>query len=282
MNIPKILRKNLKKVSIYAILLVLVVFAVAPYYYIFISSIKPKDEVLLIPPTVWTWKPTFESYYSLFFETKKVPWFFESLVNTIILSTISTALAIFLGLFSGYAFSRFNFRGKNFAFKIILLRNLFPGVAFLIPYYIFLTYLRLINTYEGLIFTYLAFNLPLSIWLIRGFIDSVPEDYEEQALVDGCSRIGAVFKILFPIIRPGIISVFMYCFSTSWIEYILPLALWTTKKTLTVTLATLVMGEYLIDWRLLFSSTIIMTLPTIAIFYYLQKYITYIVGGIKA
>jgi ABC-type glycerol-3-phosphate transport system permease component len=272
------LKKNFKTILAYVGLLILSSFAIFPYYYLFVSSIKPKDELSIVPPTLWTWRPTFEAYAKAISQ----PIFAEALLNTIIVSLASSGIAVFLGILSGYAYSRFNFRGKNKTFQVILLRNMFPGIAFLIPYYAFISWLGWINTYQGLTFTYLVFNLPLAVWLTRGFIDSIPPDFEEQAMVDGCSRLGAMLRIVLPIIRPGIVGIFIYCFANSWIEYAQPLTLWTTKKTLPVALFSIVMGEYQIDWRMLFSMAILMSLPTIIIFYFLQRFIgKALVGGIK-
>lgn len=272
------LKKNYNTIIAYVGLLILSLFAILPYYYLFVSSVKPRDEVSIVPPTLWTWRPTFEAYV----EVIKNPIFVEALLNTLIVSLASTGIAVFLGILSGYAYSRFNFRGKNTTFQVILLRNMFPGIAFLIPYYAFISWLGWINTYQGLTFTYLVFNLPLAVWLMRGFIDSIPPEFEEQAMVDGCSRLGALFRIVLPIIRPAIVGVFIYCFANSWVEYVQPLTLWTTKKTLPVALFSIVMGEYQIDWRVLFSMTILMSLPTITIFYILQRFIgRALVGGIK-
>ncbi|MEM3713809.1 MAG: carbohydrate ABC transporter permease [Nitrososphaeria archaeon] len=269
---------RMKRILTYFGLFILSIFAILPYYFVFISSIKPKDEFVITPPTLWTFNPTFESYIKALTQ----PIFYEAFLNTLIVSLASSLIAVFFGLLSGYAYSRFNFRGKNKTFQIILLRNMFPGIAFLVAYYTFISWLGWINTYQGLTFTYLVFNLPLAIWLIRGFIDSVPPDFEEQAMVDGCSRVGALVKIVLPMIRSGIIGVFVYCFANSWVEYAQPLTLWTTKKTLPVALFSLVMGEYQIDWRILFAVSIIISLPTILIYYFLQRFMgKTLVGGIK-
>lgn len=281
MNIsPKSLKfiSRVKTILTYAGLLMLSLFAILPYYFILISSIKPKDEFVITPPTLWTWNPTLESYIKALTQ----PIFYEAFLNTLIVSLASSLLAVLLGLLTGYAYSRFDFRGKSKTFQIILLRNMFPGIAFLVAYYTLISWLGWINTYQALTFTYLVFNLPLAIWLIRGFIDSVPPDFEEQAMVDGCSRTGALIRVVLPMTRSGIIGVFVYCFAQSWVEYAQPLTLWTTKKTLPVALFSLVMGEYQIDWRILFATTIIISLPTIIIYYFLQQFIgKTLVGGLK-
>jgi len=279
MSISRMLRRNFKTILAYIGLSILSIFAFLPYYYLFLSSIKPREELSIVPPTVWTWKPTFEVYL----EVISQPLFAEALLNTIVVSLASTCVAVFLGVLSGYAYSRFNFLGKNKTFQVILLRSMFPGIAFLVPYYAFISWLRWIDTYQGLTLTYLVFNLPLAVWLIRGFIDTIPPDFEEQAMVDGCSRLGAMLRIVLPMIRSGIVGVFIYCFANSWIEYAQPLTLWTTKKTLTTTLASIIFGEYQIDWRLLFGMAVFMSIPTIIIFYFLQRYIgKALAGGIKA
>ena len=277
MRVSYFLKKNFEKIITYVFLIIITFFAIIPYYYLFISSIKPSDEVFITPPTLWTWHPSFEAYLKVM----SMPLFLESLLNTIIVSLSATTLALLLAIISGYAFSRFQFKGKRTTFQVILLRNMFPGIAFLFPYYALMSWLGWINTYQALTFTYLVFTLPLSVWLIRGFIDSIPPDFEEQAMIDGCSRIGAIFRIILPIIKSGIASVFIYGFATCWVEYAQPLTLWTTKKTLPVMLATLLMGEYQIDWRILFAACIFMSTPTIIIYYILQMYMKQALAGIK-
>lgn len=271
--------KNLSILEIlsYFCLTIISIFALLPYYYVLLLSLKPKDELPIL--TIWTWRPTLEVY----FELSKVGGLIDALINTIAISILSSITATFLAIFSGYAYSRFTFLGKGISFRIIILRNMFPGIVFLIPYYAFLTLLRLINTYQGLILTYLVILLPLAVWLMTGFINSIPKDYEEQAMVDGCSRAGSLLRVIMPILRPGVIAVFLYCFVMSWIEYAQPLTLWTTKKTLSVLLASAIFGETLLDWRLLYCMTVMMTIPSIVLFYSLQKYIRQgLVGGIKA
>lgn len=271
--------KNLSILDIlsYVGLIILSIFALLPYYYVLLLSLKPKDELPIL--TIWTWRPTLEVY----FELSKVGGLIDALINTVAISILSSITATLLAIFSGYAYSRFTFLGKGTSFRIIILRNMFPGIVFLIPYYAFLTLLRLVNTYQGLILTYLVILLPLAVWLMTGFINSIPKDYEEQAMVDGCSRASSLLRVMMPILRPGVIAVFLYCFVMSWIEYAQPLTLWTTKKTLSVLLASAIFGETLLDWRLLYCMTVMMTIPSIVLFYSLQRYIRQgLVGGIKA
>jgi len=275
-RIIKIITNNVEDILTYVGLTIFSIFAVLPYYYTLLLSIKPKDELPML--TIWTWRPTFEVYFDLI----KVGGFLDAFINTLTVSLVSSFIATLLAIFSGYAYSRFTFFGKGISFRIIVLRNMFPGIVFLIPYYALLTLFGWINTYQGLILTYLVIVLPLAVWLMSGFIITVPLDYEEQAMVDGCSRFSSILRIVIPMVRPGILAVFLYCFVMSWIEYAQPLTLWTTKKTLSVLLASAIFGETMIDWRLLYCMTIVISFPSLILFYFLQGYIRQgFAGGIK-
>ena len=135
-------------------------------------------------------------------------------------SLLTTVLAVIVAVPAAYAFSRFRFPGRTFLFFAVLLRNMFPAVIFLVPLFILMRWLGLVNTHGSLVLTYLTFGLPLAIWLLKGFYDNIPIQLEQAARIDGATRFQAFFLIVMPLSTPGIIATSIYSFIGAWNEYI--------------------------------------------------------------
>jgi ABC-type glycerol-3-phosphate transport system permease component len=249
---------------IYLPVLLLVAVSVFPFLWMLISSIKPLRELYTVPPTWIPDAPTLANYF----------------LNSIIISFGATALALILAIFASYGFARFEFRGKKLYQGFILVGQLLPTAAIIVPLYIVLNWLNLINTYLGLILVYLILTLPLSVWMLIGYFKSIPVELEEAAIIDGASRLGVLFRITVPLSLPGIVAVVVYAFVTTWNEFIFALCFATdsTVKTLPIGLSEF-STEFNTDWGAVMAASVLMTLPIALVFLGMQRLF---VGGLTS
>lgn len=214
------LKKLSRDVLIYAgLTLVLFVF-LFPIFFMYLTSFKPYLLQITEKP-VWFFKPVLDSYRWLFTKTQ----FVSGLYNSVIISLGSLSATLILGCLAAYALARFTFRGKeNLAFWILSLR-MFPPIVAVLPFFILFTQWHLIDTKLGLILVYIFGNLPLCIWLMRGFYEEIPVELDEAALVDGCSRWSVFTRIIFPLSKGGLFATGIFLFVLSWNEFLFALIL---------------------------------------------------------
>ncbi|WP_422446403.1 carbohydrate ABC transporter permease [Thermoanaerobacterium sp. DL9XJH110] len=254
-------------VFFYMPLCLLVIFAVFPYIWTFITSIKPEAE--LYAPTVkyFVKNPTFDNYRNLFQKTN----FLHNLVNSFLVAGITSVISLFVSVMAAYAFARFNFRGKLFFMVSFLLINMFPSVLLLIPLFTIMRKVGLLYTPLSLVIAYSTFTIPFSVWLLTGYIRDLPVSLEEAAMVDGCNRFQAFMRITLPLIIPAIIATGIYIFITAWNEFIFAL-MFTNEatRTLPVALQTFI-GQFDIQWGLLTAGGVVATIPVVVMFMFIQK-----------
>jgi ABC-type glycerol-3-phosphate transport system permease component len=204
--------------------------------------------------------------------------------NSLMVSVVSSTASVLLGLWGGYALSRFRFRGRALVGFLILLTQMLPGSLIIIPLYMILTDLKLSNSLWGLTLIYMSFNTPFSIWMLKGFVEGIPKDLEEQGLIDGCSRMGALARITLPLMVPGIVATFIFGFIAAWGEYVFALTLLdsVTEWTYAVGVASL-KGEYMVTWNEIMSASFVSTLPVLLLFLFMQRYLLagLTAGGVK-
>jgi ABC-type glycerol-3-phosphate transport system permease component len=261
---------------VYLPVAILLSIAFLPFLWMILSSFKSLAELYHIPIT---WLPkaiTIANYEKVLFDSN-VPRYF---VNSSIVSLGSTILGLIFATPAAYAFSRFEFRGRSVWQIAILMSHLLPSAALIVPLYIFLGYLNLLNSILGLILVYLVLTLPLSIWMLTGYFKSIPFEVEEAALIDGASRWGILLRIMLPLSLPGIVVIFLYSFVATWNEFIFALSFANddTVKTLPIGLAEF-STEYDTDWGAIMAASVIMSLPIAAIFLGLQRVF---VGGMMS
>ena len=226
---------------------------------------------------MWSSNVSLDSFERILTETK-LP---RYMLNSLITSLMATAMCIFCAIPAGYALARFQFKGKNTVTTGILLVKLLPQTATLIPLYIMLVNVRLINNSFGLAFTHLFIMVPYTIWMSRGFIKTIPFTVEEAALIDGCNKIQAIVKVVLPMISSGLFAVGLYAFMLSWEEFLFAYTFTGSEasKTITVGLSTLI-GEDTSDWGGIMAASIMMGLPVLIFFFSVQDtFIKGIVGG---
>lgn len=247
-----------------------------PFAWMALSSIKTLSELYTIPPVWWPAVPTLDNYRKVLFESN-IPRYF---LNSMIITLGSTALALMLAVFASYGFARYHFRGKPLLQAFVLTGQLMPTAAIIVPLFITLRVLGLVNTYWGLILVYMIVTLPLSVWMLTSYFKGIPVELEEAAFMDGCSRIGVLFRITLPLSVPGIMAVVIYSFVTTWNEFIFALCFATDSsvKTLPIGLAEF-STEFNTDWGAVMAASLIMTLPIAVLFFSMQRYF---VGGLTA
>ena len=255
-------------------LAVLTIFAIMPMAWMLITSVKTQFAALQYPPE---WIPrhiTLEQYVRLLSPANDTGRdFLRYLANSLWVSTATTVLGIIVAVPAAYAFSRFRFPGRNLLFYSVLLRNMFPAVVFLMPLFIMMRWLGLVNTQTSLILTYLTFGLPLSIWLLKGFYDNIPVQLEQAARIDGASRFQAFVLIVMPLSSPGIIASAIYAFIMAWNEYVYALTFLNDKDRLTLPVGLQrFFTEYATNWPGLMAASFIMSVPVVVLFLVLQKY----------
>jgi multiple sugar transport system permease protein len=255
-------------------LVLLTLFAVLPMAWMFITSIKTQFAAVQYPPEWWPANPTLQEYARLLLPTSDVGReFLRYLANSFWVSFATTVLGLIIAVPAAYAFSRFRFPGRNLLFYSVLLRNMFPAVVFLMPLFIMMRWLGLVNTQFSLILTYLTFGLPLSIWLLKGFYDNIPPQLEQAARIDGATRFQAFLLIVMPLSSPGIIATAIYSFIMAWNEYVYALTFLNDKSKLTLPVGLhKFFAEYASNWPGLMAASFIMSVPVVALFLVLQKY----------
>ena len=199
-----------------AIIFFLVVF-LFPIFWMISTGLKMNVNVLVMPPEIWPSKVSFEGYINMFTKDKFVLQFFK---NSFIVGISTVIICIGAGSFAGYSLSRFRYRGSKIIFIFILASQMFPTVVMLIPIYLIFLNLGLLNTHFSVILMHTAIAMPFAIWILKGFFDTIPVDLEEAAIVDGCTRLGILWRIIFPLIAPGAVAAGIYIFLLSWNEFI--------------------------------------------------------------
>jgi multiple sugar transport system permease protein len=264
--------KLLDVVSV-AWLLVLLAFAVIPMLWMLSTSLKGQFAALAQPPEWIPSHPTLEQYQTLLSPTGTVgPVFLRYFLNSMIVSATTTLLGVTIAIPAAYAFSRFQFPGRDVLFFAVLIRNMFPVVVFLIPLFILMRTLHLVNTHWSLILTYMTFGLPLSIWLLKGFYDNIPEELERAARIDGASRFKAFWLIIMPLSSPGIIATAIYTFIGAWNEYVYALTFLNSDSLLTLPVGLQhFFTEFATNWPGLMAAAFIMSVPVVLMFMLLQK-----------
>ncbi len=203
----------------YGVAAVLALVFLFPVYWMFSVSLKTPEEIFSYPPVWYPREPSLRSFVFLFKDGDVI-----SVWNSLITASISTAISMFLGTICAYSIVRFRTGGMNLAIWILSQRML-PPIAIVFPVFLVYAFLRWSDTYHGLIILYIAFNLPYVIWMMRGYIEDVPVELEESALVDGCTRWQVLVKVVLPMVRSGLFATSVFAFIFAWNEFIFALVL---------------------------------------------------------
>jgi multiple sugar transport system permease protein len=259
----------IKYAILYAVLLVLAAIVLLPFYWMVVSSFRPPEALFSSKPSLWLSSLSLEHYAHVLRRTNFVAQF----KNSVIVALCTTLVCILSGSFAGYSLSRFKIRGRFLVSVVIFLTMMFPATVVLIPLFLVFRTLRLLNTYWGLVIAYATFALPFCTWMMKGFFDSIPMELEEAAIVDGCSRAGAMFRVALPLAAPGVAATAMFGFLLAWNEYLFALTFTTSEnmRTLPVGL-TLFSGEYYTNYGALMAASFMVCIPVLVFFLYANRY----------
>ena len=240
-----------------------------PFFWIISSAFKSPQEIIQKNSTIIPRSFTFEHFEKILFSSD----FLIYLKNSLIVSFFSMFIAVILSIFAAYGLHKLKFYGNKLVERSLLVTYAFPGVILLIPMYLMLGKMGLLNSYFALILINVTFSTPFAVWMLKAFFKTIPYDIEEAAMIDGASKMTILFKIIFPLALPGIASVSIFCFIISWTEYMFASIMirGDDLKTLPVGLASIV-GQYQIDWGFLLAGATLASLPVIILFIFVGKY----------
>ncbi|MGD9226536.1 MAG: carbohydrate ABC transporter permease [Desulfobacterales bacterium] len=258
----------LPKALIWVFLILVCIYCLIPFAWMLSTSLKTESEAFRIPPTWIPLEPTIESYMGIWVRKNFGIYF----LNSTIISLATAILSTFFGALAGYGFSRFLFRGRKFLIGFFLATQMLPGVLLVGPYFKIMSRFGLYDTRTGLIIAFLTICLPFSTWMMKGFIDKVPEELDQSAMVDGCSRIGLFFKIVLPIVAPGMVATILFAFLLAWGDLLWALCLTSSENMITVTLGIArTVGEFRIIWPMLMAGSLVGGMPAILLYIFLQR-----------
>ncbi|MGI8315859.1 carbohydrate ABC transporter permease [Halobacillus mangrovi] len=240
-----------------------------PYIYLILTSLKPSSEAVSAPPSLWPSTFTLESYIGMF---EYLP-FAQYFMNSLIAASISTALSVFLGALGAYGLSRFSSRIGNIFLLFTLTIRMVPMISIAIPMYMIIQDIGLVDTKLALILVYTSINVPFAIWLMIGFFDSIPKEFDEAARVDGCSRLGAFMKVILPISLPGLATTAIFTFMLAWNDFLFALLMTSTQsKTATVGISEF-LTAYNLDLGPMTAAAVSFSLPVMIFSFMVQRYI---------
>lgn len=256
--------------TLYLPLFLLLLFALFPYIWTILSSIKPESELFTRQIHYLPQSPTFQNYISLFKFTN----FSKYLTNSIIVALFTVSVAITVSTLAAYSFARFSFPMKNILLLIVLLTTMFPKILLIIPLFKIFAFLKMMNTYTALILAHSTFAIPFSVWMLTGYLEMIPKQLDEAAWMDGCTKTQVLFKIILPIMAPGLAATIAYIFIQSWNDYLYAVMFTSdlTVRTLPVGLK-MFMGKFEINYGWLTAGGVVTSLPIVLFFFLVQKHL---------
>ncbi len=260
--------KLISSVATYVLLTIVVALVLFPIYWMVITSLKMPREILRTP-TLWPEVFTLRHYDELINEKE----FLKYIKNSLIVASCVTFISLFISSFAAYSLVRFKYRFKGVIGRLILFAYLTPTSLLFIPLSIVIARLDLGNSLQGLILVYLTFSLPLSTWLLQSYFRGVPRELEEQAMVDGATRMGALFRILLPLSAPGLAAVAIFTFTGAWNELLLALIFITSedKRTVPLGINYLITSDVL-PWGTLMAGAVLSSLPMMILYFAAQRF----------
>lgn len=273
-----LLRSESRGVRISAWIAVIVCggFALLPIYWLLATSLTPRTEVFAFPPRLWPTQISFEAYTSLV----NNPALFTYLGNSVIVSVITAVLSVLVSAYMGYSFSKFRYRGRRSLMYFVLASQMFPQALLLVTLYTVFAAYNLLNTYTALVLSFTTFTLPLCVWMLKGFFDTIPDELIEAARVDGASRLRIIHSIILPLSAPGLIAAGLFAFVRGWNDFVFALTLaGPDKQTLPPGLVNTYIGEASTAWPELMAASLVVSLPVAIAFIALQRFL---VGGMTA
>ena len=266
--LPSPLRRLLFNVFAWTVVLVIAF----PLLWMLLTSLKPQSELFLMPPELLPGAITFEHYRQLLVETP----FLTYLRNSVWLAVGTTVVVTVIATLGAHSLVRFSYPGRDRLARLVLFTYLLPSVVLIIPLYFLMIAAGLANTLASLVIAYTTFALPYALWLLRSFMKAIPDDLESAALVDGATRMQAFVDVILPQALPGIVSTALFTAILAWNEYLYALVLVNSDEVrpLTTGVINMLVTSFNIEWSLLMAASVMMSLPLIVVFAFLQRYLT--------
>jgi N,N'-diacetylchitobiose transport system permease protein len=246
---------------------------VFPVFWMISTAFKPEDQVNSLTPTWLSMHPTLQHFR----DAMKMPFFWNDVVNTVIVVCVAVLLAMAAAFLAAVAVAKYRFTGRKLFIVLVIGVQMIPGAGLIIPLYVVLARYHQVNVLSGVIIVYISAVLPFSVWTLRGFILGIPKDLEEAAMVDGSTRLGAFVRILLPLVAPGLVATSVFAFITSWNEYIYARILLNdqSKQTVTVWLSYFLGTSKHTDWGALMAGSTLVAIPVVIFFLLVQRKIAF-------
>jgi multiple sugar transport system permease protein len=262
-------------------LLLFVIWTLIPFYWMLVTSLKDHDEIYGTSATLWPHHPTSENYRVLFFETN----YFLFFRNSMIVALSTTFLTVLCAALAAYAIARLEFPGRKFLARGMIYTYLVPQSLLFIPLFAIMVAVGLTNSLTGLTIAHMGFTIPFCTWLLMGYFMSIPIELEEAALVDGCTRLGVLFRIILPISLPALAVVAFFSFTLSWNEYLYAIVFNSDPHVLTIPTG---LSNFVIEdvffWGPIMASTALTVIPPLAVYFFFQRWLItgLTMGAVKA
>ena len=263
-------RRPAATVALYAAAVVVGLFAVAPFLWMLLTSIKPEGEILRRTPSLWTAQPQWHRYSDVLHAG-----FARSLRNSLVVATGTTVAGVVVAALAGYALARFDLPLRRYLLLMVMAVQMFPLVVLIIPLFVVMKALGLLDSWLGLVVAYLSFTTPLAVWLLHSFFQTIPKDLEEAAMTDGATRFGAMVRVIFPLAGPGLAATAIFSFIAAWNEFLFALTFVKKEhlRTLPVALSAFV-GQEQADWGLIMAASVLFTVPVVLFFLAVHRRLT--------
>ena len=272
--------KLLKRIVLYFVVVVICVVILYPYFTMFVTALKSREEIFSPNGTIFP----IQALWSNFADIWKLAPMGNYLLNSVLIASGSTAIAMICGIPAAYALARMKFKGDTAFLGFIIVSQMFAPVVLLIGIYKVMSVFSMTNSVIGLVFINAAFNQAFTIWLLRGTFMSISAEMEQAATIDGCNRVQAMIKVLLPVAAPGIVTTLIFIFINAWNEYTVALCLISTDTLKPLTVGINIFNGYnMIEWQYLFAASLFATVPVIILFMCIEKNLTsgLTAGGVK-
>jgi ABC-type glycerol-3-phosphate transport system permease component len=272
--------RRAKRLALYPPMMLVALFALFPVYWVLITALKSRAEIFSATPVLWPHHPNWH-IFSYVLGSAGIG---RALVNSLIVASATMVLCLVFGSMAAYALTRLHVPGRRVLLMLVLFVQMFPLTVLIIPLFILERQAHLLGTYSGLILAYLAFTTPLAIWVMRSFLQGIPEELEHAARLDGATRFGAFVRVTLPLAAPGLATTAVLCFIEGWKEFMLALTFMTqqNRMTLPVVIQAFI-GREDVDWASVMAASLIYTLPVVILFMVLRRHLmtARIAGAVK-
>jgi multiple sugar transport system permease protein len=272
------------RIALYFGVLVILVETLAPFLWLIISSISTQAELLSSPPHWIPWAPTLERYTNILFSgqvdfrgrmvNSPAAAFRQAMLNSLIIAGSTTVVCLICGVLTSYSAARLRLPGKTKFMMLIIAVQMLPPIALVIPLYFIIRSLGLMDTYTALIMVYSTFTLTYIVWVMTGYLQTLPREIEEAALIDGCGRIGVLIRVVLPLSRPGLVAVGILSFLTAWNEFLFALIFTSTLAAKPIPVAVAEFStEYGIDYGMMTTGGVLASIPPVLLAVFFQRYL---------